>query len=117
MSTQPPPSVQVCALPRPNNASSVVAEFPVNHHQSVRAELVVRAGKPMVSISRLKITPSGARRTGQAFEFGAHRTAAIVSLLSEVLQTLATRSAEPGGSSRGAHMLDQATRSVSHDPA
>src|SRR5450432_1403698 len=125
MSTQPPASVQVYASPRPNDACSVVAEFPINHHQSFRAELIVRAGKPMVSISRLKITPNGARRTGQAFEFGAHRTAAIASLLLEVLRTLATGSAEPREGSKGAHMGAQATagmpsvatRSVWHDRA
>jgi hypothetical protein len=59
-----------------------------------------------------------------AFEFGAHRTAAIASLLSEVLRTLATGSAEWEGS-KGAHMVAQATagmpsvatRSVWHDRA
>ena len=73
MSIQPPASVQASAPPRPNDTCIIVAEFRLNHHHSFRAELVVRAGKPMVSISRLKITPLGARRTGQAFEFGAHR--------------------------------------------
>ena len=67
MSVQPPASVQA----RPNDTCIVVAEFRLNHHHSFRAELVVRAGKPMVSHHRLKITPLGARRTGQAFEFGA----------------------------------------------
>ena len=51
---------------RPNDTCIVVAEFRLNHHHSFRAELVVRAGKPMVSISRLKTTPLGARRTACA---------------------------------------------------
>jgi hypothetical protein len=101
MSTRPPAIEQGCASPR--DACIVVSEFPLNHHQSFRAEIVMRAGKPMVSISRLKITPNGARRTGQAFEFGAHRTAAIAHLLSEVLRTLAAGSAEPTKGSKGVH--------------
>jgi hypothetical protein len=88
MSTRPPASVQACASPRSNDDCIVVSEFPLNHHQSFRAELVVRAGKSMVSISRLKNTPNGARRTGQAFEFGAHRAAAMAKLLSEIVHAL-----------------------------
>jgi hypothetical protein len=53
MSIRPPASVQA----RPNDTRIVVAEFRLNHHHCFRVELVVRAGKPMVSISRLKITP------------------------------------------------------------
>jgi hypothetical protein len=59
MSIQPTASVQA----RPNDTCIVAAELRLDHHHSFRAELVVRAGKPMVSISRLKITPLGARRT------------------------------------------------------
>jgi len=101
-------SVQASASPRSIDDSILVSEFPLNHHQSFRAEIIMRAGKPTVSISRLKITPFGARRTGQAFEFAAHRAAAIASLLSEVLRTLATGSAEPREGSKGAHTVAQA---------
>ena len=103
MSVQPPASVQA----RPNDTCIVVAEFRLNHHHSFRVELVVRAGKPMVSISRLKITPLGARRTGQAFEFGAHRTAAIAGLLSEVLRALGTGG---GRAARGRRLITEPLR-------
>ena len=111
MSTRPPVIEQACASPR--DACIVVSEFPLNHHQSFRAEIVMRAGKPMVSISRLKITPDGARRTGQAFEFGAHRTAAIASLLSEVLRALGTagESAKPEEAIRSQANRGRAKRS------
>jgi hypothetical protein len=59
--------VQACTSFRSNDARTVVSEFPLNHHQSLRA------GKPAVSISRWKIMPSGIRRASQALEFGAHR--------------------------------------------
>jgi hypothetical protein len=99
MSTRPPASVQACASPRSNDDCIVVSEFPLNHHQSFRAELVVRAGKSMVSISRLKNTPNGARRTGQAFEFGAHRAAAMAKLLSEIVHAFRSKRRQRGSAS------------------
>jgi hypothetical protein len=69
-------------------ASITVSEFPLNHHQCFRAEIIMRDGKPTVSIARWKKTPAGARRTGQSLEFGAHRTAAVSSLLIEVQRVL-----------------------------
>jgi hypothetical protein len=81
-------SVQTNA-PRPDDAAIIVSEFPLNHHQSFRAEIITRDGKSIVSIARWKKTPSGARRTGQSLEFGAHRVAAISGLLSEVQRLLA----------------------------
>ena len=107
MSTQPPAS-GACASARQNGASIVVSEFPLNHHQSFRAEIIMRAGKPMVSISRLKITQIGARRTGQAFEFAAHRAAAIAHLLSEVLQALGASGGSVDPHFRSVHGVAQA---------
>jgi hypothetical protein len=74
-----PPAVQ---------ASITVSEFPLNRHQSFRAEVIERDGKHVVAISRWKITPAGVRRTGQSLEFGAHRAHAVASLLDEVLRML-----------------------------
>jgi hypothetical protein len=65
-------------------ASIFVSEFPLNPHESFRAEIIDRQGKSIVSISRWKSTPAGLKRTGISFEFGAHRTAAVTNLLIEV---------------------------------
>lgn len=70
------------------DASIVVAEFPLNNHQSFRAEIIERDGKRVVSLSRWKVTPAGPRRTGQSFEFAGHRADAVASLLCEVQRVL-----------------------------
>jgi hypothetical protein len=74
-----PPAVRV---------STTVSQFPLNRHQSFRAEIIECDGKRVVSISRWKVTPVGVRRTGQSFEFAAHRAAAVAKLLDEVLRLL-----------------------------
>jgi hypothetical protein len=66
----------------------VVSKFPLNPWESVRVELIERRGKPIVSIGRWKLTAAGPRRTGQVFEFGAHRTADIAKMISEVQRHL-----------------------------
>jgi hypothetical protein len=73
-------------------ASIIVSEFTLNHRQRFRAEIIMRDGKPVVSISRWKKN----NRTGQAFEFGAHRTAAVTNLLMEVQRVLDVLNIEEG---------------------
>jgi hypothetical protein len=90
--------VQAFASPRPDDASIVVSDFQLNHNEHFRAEIIMRDGKPVVSISRWKSTPRGLRRTGQCFEFGAHRTGAVVALLFEVQDALIALSAQGGAS-------------------
>ena len=68
--------------------STTVSQFPLNRHQSFRAEIIERGGKRVVSISRWKVTPVGVRRTGQHFEFGSHRAAVVANLLDKVLCVL-----------------------------
>ena len=92
-------STQDCVTaPRPD-AVIVVSDFLLNHHQRFRAEILTRDGKPVVSLSRVKKTPKGIQRTGQAFEFGAHRIKSIVGLLAEVQRVLNDLQAEEGGAS------------------
>jgi hypothetical protein len=73
-----------------DDATIVISEFAISHHQSFRAEIIVRDGQRIVSISRWKSTAAGPRRTGQSFEFGAHRTAGIAKILADVQRVLAT---------------------------
>jgi hypothetical protein len=62
----------------------IATEFPINHHECFRADITMRNGKPIVALSRWKTTSAGtSRRTGQAFEFGAHRLSAVAKLLAE----------------------------------
>lgn len=77
--------------PRSADATIVVAEYPLNRHQSFRAEIIARDGKSTVSISRWKMTPAGAKRTGQALEFGSHRLQAVADLLADVAAVLETK--------------------------
>ena len=91
-------SVKAPASPPPDDASIVVSDFQLNHNERFRAEIIMRDGKPVVSISRWKSTSKGLKRTGQTFEFGAHRTGAVVALLFEVQDVLITLS-EQGGAS------------------
>jgi hypothetical protein len=90
-------SAQACAALCPD-AVIVVSDFLLNHNQRFRAEIITRDGKPVVSISRWKSTPKGPRRTGQALEFGAHRTGAVTALLVEVQRVLNALQAEGGAS-------------------
>jgi hypothetical protein len=90
-------SVQAFAAPRPD-AVIVVSDFPLNHRHRFRAEVITRDGKLVVSISRWKTTPMGLRRTGQALEFGAHRTGAVAALLVEVQHVLNALQSEGGAS-------------------
>src|SRR3954447_6972687 len=74
-----PPAVQACV---------VVSEFPLNNHQSFRAEIVTTNGRSVVRLSRWKRTAAGPRSTGQALEFGAHRASAVIRILQDVIQVM-----------------------------
>jgi hypothetical protein len=68
---------------------SVVSEIPINRHECFRADITMRNGKPIVALSRWKTPLAGTpRRTGQAFEFGAQRLAAVAKLLAEAEMAL-----------------------------
>lgn len=79
-----------------DHAAIVVADFPISSHESFRAEVAKRDGKSIVSLSRWKNTPAGARRTGQSFEFGAHRTAGVAKLLRDVQNVLKSTGVDGG---------------------
>jgi hypothetical protein len=91
-------SVQALASPRSDDATIVVSDFQLNRNERFRAEIIMRDGKPVVTISRWKSTSKGLKRTGQCFEFGAHRTSAVVALLFEVQDVLIALSAQGGAS-------------------
>jgi hypothetical protein len=81
--------------------SLVVAEFSLNQHESFRAEIIQRRGKAIVAISRWKRVSGLPRRTGGGIEFGAHRTAAIIDLLSSLQHALDARVHRETVQSRG----------------
>lgn len=63
----------------------VATEFPLNRHESFRAEISDASGMLIVSIGRWKIRPDGsARRSGPALEFAAHRLDGIADLIASV---------------------------------
>jgi hypothetical protein len=72
----------------PRSVSIAVAEYPLNPHESFRAEIVTTGNRSVVRISRWKSTLQGHRRTGQVFEFGAHRSAGVAKLLHDVQDVL-----------------------------
>jgi hypothetical protein len=72
----------------PPAAGVIVSEFPLNNHECFRAVVTVRDGKPIVSLSRWRSTPTGDRRTGQSLEFAGHRVSAVARLLEDVADVL-----------------------------
>ena len=71
-----------------NEPPRFIAEYEVSHHDVIRAEIIERQGKPVVTLSRWKRSPNGDKRSGQAFEFGAHRTEGVANILNSVLLSL-----------------------------
>jgi hypothetical protein len=65
-------------------ASIIVSEFTLNPHESFRAEIIDRQGKTIVAIGRWKISSAGAKRTGVAFEFAAHRIPGIAKIIRDL---------------------------------
>ncbi len=85
MTTQPAVIAgQRSAQDSPPGTTIVFSEYPLNRHDALRAEVTIRDGKAVVALSRWKNSPTGARRTGQAFEFGAHRLHAVMQILADV---------------------------------
>jgi hypothetical protein len=63
----------------------VATEFPLNRHESFRAEISDVTGLLVVSIGRWKVRADGtARRAGPALEFAAHRLDGVAELLANV---------------------------------
>jgi hypothetical protein len=69
----------------------VASEQNWGSHQSMRAEIVTSHGRSVVRLSRWKLTADGPKRTGQVFEFGAHRIADVARMISEVQRDLQLR--------------------------
>lgn len=69
---------------------ATLSEIPISTHETFRADVATRGGKQIIAVARWKQTPSGPRRTGQAFEFARHRLEALQRLLTDVAQGLPT---------------------------
>jgi lysophospholipase L1-like esterase len=67
---------------------SIVSEFSLNPWETIRAELIQRRGKSIVSIARWKNTPTGLARTGVAFEFAAHRISDMAKIIGDAQRAL-----------------------------
>jgi hypothetical protein len=80
----------------PQPPGRVVSEFPLNPWESIRAELIERRGKPIVSIGRWKTTAAGPQRTGVRFEFASHRIADIAKVIGDVQRALASLDVDGG---------------------
>jgi hypothetical protein len=64
-------------------------EYAINPREVLRAEICTINGRPVIRLSRWKRTPAGnEKRTGSAFEFGAHRRGVVASLLSDIERAL-----------------------------
>ena len=77
-------SASVSALP----VSVTVSEYPINPREVLRAEICIINGRQVVRLSRWKRTPTGKKRTGCTFEFGAHRCRAVADLISDIEREL-----------------------------
>ena len=75
-------------LPHLSGDTVLVSEEILNSHQSLRAEITTLNGRSVVRLARWKLTAAGPQRTGQVFEFGAHRTADIARMISDVQRHL-----------------------------
>jgi hypothetical protein len=64
----------------------------INSREIFRAEICTINGRQVVRLARWKLTPAGLKRTGCAFEFGAHRINGIAGIVRDAqvaLQPLA----------------------------
>jgi hypothetical protein len=75
-------------LPHQSVDTVLVSEHLLNSHQCFRAEVTVINGRSVVRLGRWKLSVTGPARTGQVFEFGAHRTDDIAKLISDVQRYL-----------------------------
>ena len=79
---------QDIANPANDSAKPFYSEYAINPREVFRAEICTINGKAVVSLSRWKRTPEGHKRTGSAFEFGAHRCQGVVNMLSDLAREL-----------------------------
>jgi len=78
-------------------AAIVVSEFPLNSHESFRAEIIDRQGRSIVAISRWKMSPAGnPKRAGTPFEFAAHRTNGVAKIVAELQRVLVSLGVDGG---------------------
>ena len=70
------------------SAQPIFSEYVINHRESFRAEISNINGREVVCLARWKSTQDGMKRTGSAFEFGAHRLDAIVGILANIQAAL-----------------------------
>ena len=70
------------------SAQPFYSEYAINPREVFRAEICTINGQQVVRLSRWKRTPEGDKRAGCAFEFGAHRSGAVVKLLSDIEREL-----------------------------
>jgi hypothetical protein len=66
----------------------IFSEYAINPREVFRAEICIINGRQVVRLTRWKRTPEGDKRTGCAFEFGAHRCQGVVKMLSDVQREL-----------------------------
>jgi hypothetical protein len=71
-----------------DSARPIYSEYTINPREVLRAEICTINGRQVVRLSRWKRTPEGHKRTGCAFEFGAHRCKAVLGMLSDVERML-----------------------------
>jgi hypothetical protein len=71
-----------------DSAQPFYSEYAINPREVLRAEICTINGRPVVRLSRWKQTPEGHKRTGCAFEFGAHRCTAVAKLLADIEREL-----------------------------
>src|SRR2546425_903393 len=82
------PGRQPIANPANDSAQPIYSEYAINPREVFRAEICTINGRRVVRLSRWKRTPTGNKRTGCAFEFGAHRCKAVANLLSNIEREL-----------------------------
>jgi hypothetical protein len=71
------------------SAQPFTSEYAINAREVLCAEICTINGRPVIRLSRWKLTPAGdKKRTGSAFEFGAHRTGVVAKLLSDIEREL-----------------------------
>jgi hypothetical protein len=70
------------------SAQPFYSEYAINPREVFRAEVCTINGRAVVRVARWKRTPEGHKRTGCAFEFGAHRCRAVAGLISDIEREL-----------------------------
>ena len=77
------------AATAPVSAQPFTSEYAINPREVLRAEICSIKGHLVVRLSRWKRSAAGnEKRTGCAFEFGAHRCGVVANLLSDIERAL-----------------------------